>query len=98
MTATLRADADALARVVRDFLEKNSPEAEVRRLMETEDGADPRVWAQLAELGLTGLVVPDALGGSGATPVELGAAFEEMGAALFCGPFFSTVGLAATAL
>ena len=98
MTSALRADADALARVVRDVLEKHAPEAEVRRLMVTEDGFDPAVWSRLAELGVTGLVVPEAFGGAGATPVELGAVFEEMGAALFCGPFLSTVGLAATAL
>jgi alkylation response protein AidB-like acyl-CoA dehydrogenase len=98
VTTTLRTDADELARVVRDFLEKNVPEAEVRRLMATEDGADPRVWRQLAGLGLTGLVVPEAFDGAGASPVELGAVFEEMGAALFCGPFLATVGLAATAL
>src|SRR3954470_3636504 len=89
---------DELAAVVRDLLAKRSPESEVRRLMESDDGFDPAVWAQLADLGLTGLVVPEELGGGGAGPGELGAVFEELGAALFCGPFLSTVGLAATAL
>src|SRR3954471_18348466 len=89
---------DELAAVVRDLLAKRSPESEVRRLMESEDGFDPGVWVQLADLGLTGLVVPEELGGGGAGPVELGAVFEEFGAALFCGPFLSTVGLATTAL
>ena len=92
-------DAEDLRRIVRGFLEKRSSEDVVRVLMETDSGYDPAVWAQAAaELGLHGLVVPEEHGGSGATPVELGVVFEEMGAALFCGPFLATVGLAATAL
>lgn len=67
--------------------------------MATDSGFDQTLWYQSAqELGLQGLALPDRFGGGGATPVELGIVFEEMGAALFCGPFFSTVGLAATAL
>jgi alkylation response protein AidB-like acyl-CoA dehydrogenase len=93
------ADAEQLRAVVRDYLGKHSDEAAVRRLMETESGFDPTVWRQVSgELGLLGLTVPERFGGSGAGAVELGVVFEEMGAALFCGPFLSTVGLAATAL
>ena len=84
---------------LRRFLADKSPAAEVRRLMETDEGYDPQVWKQLADqLGLQGLAIPEEFGGTGATPVELGIAFEEMGRALLCAPFFSTVGLAAQAL
>jgi alkylation response protein AidB-like acyl-CoA dehydrogenase len=84
---------------LRRFLADKSPAAEVRRLMETDAGYDPQVWRQLADqLGLPGLAIPEEFGGTGATPVELGIAFEEMGRALLCAPFFSTVGLAAQAL
>src|SRR3984885_8825286 len=84
---------------LRRFLADKSPAAEVRRLMETEAGYDPQVWKQLADqLGLQGLAIPEEYGGTGASPVELGIAFEEMGRALLCAPFFSTVGLAAQAL
>ncbi len=84
---------------LRRFLADKSPAAEVRRLMETDAGYDPQVWKQLADqLGLQGLAIPEEFGGSGATPVELGIAFEEMGRVLLCAPFFSTVGLAAQAL
>lgn len=93
------ADAEQLRAVVRDYLAKHSDEAAVRQLMETESGFDPAVWRQVSgELGLSGLAVPERFGGSGASAVELGVVFEEMGAALFSGPFLSTVGLAATAL
>ena len=84
---------------LRRFLADKSPAAEVRRLMETDTGYDPQVWKQLADqLGLQGLAIPEEFGGAGATAVELGIAFEEMGRALLCAPFFSTVGLAAQAL
>ena len=84
---------------LRRFLADKSPAAEVRRLMETDAGYDPVVWKQLADqLGLQGLAIPEEYGGAGATLVELGIAFEEMGRVLLCAPFFAAVGLAAQAL
>ncbi|BBZ78578.1 hypothetical protein MANY_39150 [Mycolicibacterium anyangense] len=92
-------DAEELRAIVRDFLSKRSSEADVRLAMDTPEGYDAQVWAQAAtELGLQGLAIPEELGGSGATPIELGVVFEEMGRALYSGPFLSTVGLAASAL
>lgn len=88
-----------LRRTVRAFLEDKSPETEVRRLMETADGYDPAVWRQLGQqLGLQGLAIPEEFGGSGFGYVELGIVLEEMGAALLCAPYFSSVVLAANAL
>jgi alkylation response protein AidB-like acyl-CoA dehydrogenase len=92
-------EQDELRKMVRRFLEEKSPESEVRRLMATTEGYDPAVWAQMAnELALQGLGIPEEFGGQGYGPVELYVVFEEMGAALFCGPYFSTVALAANAL
>lgn len=92
-------DAEGLRAVVRDFLDKWSPESEVRSLSETATGYDRAVWMRAAEeLGLHGIAVPEEYGGSGGTPVELGLVFEEMGARLYAAPFFATVGLATTAL
>ena len=63
--------------------------------MATEQGYDPKTWAQLAgQLGLQGLVVPEKYGGSGAGPVELALACEEMGRALLCAPYFASAVLA----
>jgi alkylation response protein AidB-like acyl-CoA dehydrogenase len=92
-------EQDELRRVVRRFLEQNSSEAEVRRLMDTTVGYDPLVWSQMAhQLGLQSLIIPEEYGGSGFSYVELVVVLEEMGAALLCAPFFSTVALAANAL
>jgi alkylation response protein AidB-like acyl-CoA dehydrogenase len=88
-----------LRAAVRRFLAECSPEAEVRRLMETATGHDPAVWKRMAgELGLQGLIVPAAHGGAGAGRVELGIVLEEAGRALLCAPLFATVALAATLL
>jgi alkylation response protein AidB-like acyl-CoA dehydrogenase len=92
-------EQEELRRSVRRFLEDKSSESEVRRLMETEDGYDPAVWSQMAQqLGLQGLAIPEEYGGSGYTYVELTVVLEEMGRALLCAPYFSTVALAANAL
>ncbi|MGH9083411.1 MAG: acyl-CoA dehydrogenase family protein [Acidimicrobiales bacterium] len=92
-------EQEELRRAVRRFLADKSPEAEVRRLMETTEGYDPAVWAQMADqLGLQSLTIPEEHGGSGFGYVELIVVLEEMGAALLCAPYFSSVALAANAL
>ncbi len=92
-------EQDELRKAVRRFLQEKSPEAEVRRLMETTEGYDPAVWAQMADqLGLQSLTIPEEFGGSGFSYVELIVVLEEMGAALLCAPYFSTVALAANAV
>jgi alkylation response protein AidB-like acyl-CoA dehydrogenase len=92
-------EQEELRKSVRRFLEDKSPESEVRRLMETTEGYDPAVWRQMGEqLGLQGLAIPEEYGGSGYTYVELIVILEEMGRALLCAPYFSTVALAANTL
>ena len=92
-------EQDQLREVVRGYFLQKSPEAEVRRLMATDDGYDPVIWRQMAgELGLQGLAIPEQYGGQGFGWIELGIVIEEMGRALVCAPLFSTVVLAATAL
>src|SRR3954454_22928875 len=92
-------EQEELRKTVRAFLDQKSPETAVRRLMETEEGYDPAVWKQMGEqLGLQGLIIPEDFGGSGYTYVELGVVLEEMGRALLCAPYFSTVVLAANTL
>jgi len=92
-------EQEELRKTVRQFLDAKSPEAAVREQMETENGFDAAVWSQMGEqMGLQGLIVPEEFGGSGYSYVELGIVLEEMGRALLCAPFFSTVVLAANTL
>ncbi len=80
-----------LAEAVADLMAKRSPEAEVRRLMATDTGYDPTVWAELAAMGLLGLAIPEKFGGSGAGAVEVGLVMEAMGRALLCAPYLSSL-------
>ncbi|MCZ7529193.1 MAG: acyl-CoA/acyl-ACP dehydrogenase [Acidimicrobiia bacterium] len=92
-------EQEELRQTVRRFLEDKSPSAEVRRLMETDDGYDPDLWTQMAQqLGLQSLHIPEAYGGQGYSFIELGIVLEEMGRVLLCAPYFSTVVLAADAI
>jgi alkylation response protein AidB-like acyl-CoA dehydrogenase len=92
-------EQEELRRTVRQFLDKTSPEADVRRLMATEHGYDTDAWHRMAEeLGLLGMAIPEEHGGAGAGFTELGIVAQEMGQALFCGPFLGTAILATAAL
>jgi alkylation response protein AidB-like acyl-CoA dehydrogenase len=92
-------EQEELRSSVRRFLDDKSPIPDVRRLMETTDGYDPAVWAQMAnQLGLQGLAIPEEYGGSGFTYVELIVVLEEMGRSLLCAPYFATIALAANAI
>ena len=92
-------EQEELRKTVRAFLESKSSETAVREQMETENGFDSAVWSQMGEqMGLQGLSIPEEFGGSGFSFIELGVVLEEMGRALLCAPFFSSVVLAANAL
>jgi alkylation response protein AidB-like acyl-CoA dehydrogenase len=84
---------------VRRFLAERAPLPRVRELMETTDGTDPDVWRQAsAQLGLPGIAVPEEYGGTGFSFAEQAIVLEELGAALFTGPYLASAVLAATAL
>lgn len=92
-------DQNELRRAARRFLEVASSEERVRSAMETEQGYDSATWAQLSEeLAWTALTIPEEYGGLGMSYLDLHPLMEEMGRALLCAPFFSTVCLGANAL
>jgi alkylation response protein AidB-like acyl-CoA dehydrogenase len=92
-------EQDQLREFVRSFLEDKSSEEAVREQMATEKGYDDAVWTQMAEqMGLQALIIPEEFGGQGYSYVELIVVLEEMGRALLCAPYFSSVVLAANAL
>ena len=92
-------EQEQLREFVRSFLDDKSAEEAVREQMATEQGYDEAVWSQMAEqMGLQALIIPEEFGGQGYGYVELIIVLEEMGRALLCAPYFSSVVLAANAL
>jgi alkylation response protein AidB-like acyl-CoA dehydrogenase len=60
-----------------------------------DTGITPELWSRIVDLGWTGLLVPDAFGGLGLGIIDAVVVQEEMGRALFPGPYFSSA-IAAT--
>jgi alkylation response protein AidB-like acyl-CoA dehydrogenase len=62
------------------------------------DGPQDDRWAELAELGWLGISVPEKDGGVGLGFLEEAIVLEELGYALYPGPYLGTVGFALSAL
>jgi alkylation response protein AidB-like acyl-CoA dehydrogenase len=87
-------EQEQLRREARTFLADRYPPERVAELADSAAGWDPASWAQLAELGWIGVSVPEEAGGAGLGFLEEAVLFEELGRALYPGPYFSTVALA----
>jgi alkylation response protein AidB-like acyl-CoA dehydrogenase len=85
---------------VRRFLADRAPLTRVRELMAADDDStDPLVWAAAgSQLGLPGIAIPEEYGGAGFSFTEQAIILEELGAALFTGPYLASAVLATTAL
>ncbi|TFV64320.1 acyl-CoA dehydrogenase [Geodermatophilus sp. DF01-2] len=92
MDLSLSEEQRDLRDAVRSMLAKAAGSEAVRAAMAAPSGRDDALWRQLTgELGLTGLAVPEELGGAGATFAEVAVVLEEVGAALLAAPYTSTV-------
>jgi alkylation response protein AidB-like acyl-CoA dehydrogenase len=99
MNLELSDEQIALRDTVRRYLAERAPLAEhVRPLLDDETGTTEAVWRGLAELGVTGLLVPSEYDGAGMTMVEAGIVAEELGAGLHPGPWLSSAIAAPRAL
>ena len=87
-------EQEALRSEARRWLEERYPPERVAELADSEAGWDPASWAELAELGWLGVSVAEDEGGAGLGFLEEAVLFEELGRALYPGPYFSTVALA----
>src|SRR5580700_9798459 len=93
------AEQEELRSSVRRFLADRVPMTAVRDLMDAADGGDPEVWRLAGEqLGLQGIAIPEEYGGSGFSFAEQAIVLEELGAALYGGPYLASAVLAANAL
>ena len=87
MKFDLSEDQALLRSSTRDFFAGAAPLEKTRALMEHDArGFDPGQWAQLAEMGYVGLLIPASAGGQGLGPVELAIVMEEAGRVCLPGP------------
>ncbi|KAA1194547.1 acyl-CoA dehydrogenase [Pseudohalioglobus sediminis] len=75
---------------VRDFLVNEVTPERIRASWETASGRDAALWAQLAELGLTGLTVPEELGGLGMSELDFILLAQECGYVALAEPLVHT--------
>ena len=76
---------------VHDFLTNEVTPDLIRELWESETGRSDQLWAQLTELGLTGLTVPEAFGGMGMDEVDFVLLAQECGYVALPEPLVQTV-------
>jgi alkylation response protein AidB-like acyl-CoA dehydrogenase len=90
---------EALRDSLRGFFAGNCPQEAILRTYESEPQDFSDVWHTLvADIGVGGLLVPEALGGAGASPREAAVVMEEIGRAVAPVPFLTSAVLATVAL
>ena len=80
-----------LADSVRRFLQKDYDFESRKKIVHSDAGWSERVWAQFAEMGLTGLPLSTDYGGFGGGAVDLMGVMEAFGDALVVEPYLPTV-------
>jgi alkylation response protein AidB-like acyl-CoA dehydrogenase len=98
---TLTDDQRLLQDSVRPFMsEEGAIKTQLRHWRDTgcTDGFGTALWKQFAELGLTGMMIPESEGGAGLGIVEAGVVLEEIGRNLTPSPFLTTAVAAVRAL
>lgn len=76
---------------VKKFLVNEVTPEKIRALWETETGRSDELWAQLAEMGLTGFTVPEEFGGLGMSVVDFVLLAQECGFVALPEPLVETV-------
>ena len=100
MALVLTEEQSMLRDSARGLISDKAPVAHLRSLRDNKDatGFSRELWTTFAEMGFSGLLVPDQFGGSGLGCVEAGIVMEEIGRTLMPSPFLATSVLAASAL
>ena len=100
MPLYLNEDQTMLRDTAKDFVAAEAPVAHMRALRDANDptGFSKQLWKQFAEMGFTGILIPEGEGGLGLGHVEAGVVLEEIGRNLSPSPFLATAVAAVEAL
>ena len=87
-----------IAETVQTFFRENATSERTRKAM-ASDGIDRDLWTAFCqELGLSGVAIPEDLGGAGLGLVEMAILFEAAGAQVSAAPMLGSLALAAQAI
>jgi len=100
MAMTLSADARMVRDTAFDFFREKSPVSALRKLRDSQDadGFSRQLWAEMAELGWTGFLVPEAYGGTGFGMLGLAQVMEASGRTLAASPLIGSALIGASAI
>jgi alkylation response protein AidB-like acyl-CoA dehydrogenase len=88
-----------LAAALADLLASQAAPADIIARTERPEPYDAKLWRTVAaEIGIAGLLIPEALGGAGASYRELAAAAEQFGAAVAPIPYLGSAAVATAVL
>jgi len=80
------------------FANEKLPVSQLRALRSKGEGFDKTAWKEMADLGFTGVLIPEEFGGSGFGYVGLGQMLEAQGRTIASSPLLSTALVGASAL
>jgi alkylation response protein AidB-like acyl-CoA dehydrogenase len=100
MPLYLNDEQQMLRDTARDFVAEAAPVSHLRALRDANDatGFSRELWKQFADMGFTGILIPESDGGLGLGHVEAGVVLEEIGRNLSPSPFLATAVAAVEAL
>ena len=102
MALVINEELQMLRDSAHDFLAERAPVAHLRQLRDSgnEDRMSRELWAEMAEMGWTGMLVPEEYGGLDYGFTGMGLVLEECGRTLTPSPLLGTamVGVAALRL
>ena len=89
MALVLTEEQSMLRDSARGLISDKAPVSHLRQLRDSKDatGFSRDLWKAFAEMGFSGLLVPENFGGSGLGCVEAGVVMEEIGRTLMPSPF-----------
>lgn len=98
--AVLTEEQSMLRDAAKSWVQEKSPVTAFRKMRDSgnEDGFDKAAWKEIAEMGWTGIIIPEEFGGSGLGYLTLGLVLEEMGRTLTAAPLLSTAAAASALL
>ena len=97
--AVLNEEQEMLRDMARDWTTNESPVGAFRKLRADENsgGFDPAAYKTMAEMGWTGVIIPESYGGSDFGWLSMGLIIEELGKTLTAGPLIAST-VAASAI